>query len=199
MEESARSQLRSARTGAGLSVRELSRRVGISPSMLSQIENGRSEPSVATLYGLVSALSISLDELLGGSAPNGEPNSGQVKHTVLRAEERAVLDMASGVRWERLTPDGDPLVAALLVTYPPGSSSSGNGGLMRHSGHEYGYLLEGELTAQVGFDTFVLHPGDSVSFDSTTPHLYRNDSSQSSKGIWHVVGLDPSETRENPF
>lgn len=198
MEESARSRLRESRMDAGLSVRELSRRVGISPSMLSQIENGRSEPSVATLYGLVSALSISLDELLGGETRMGLSAGGNIKHSVQRAADRPILEMASGVRWERLTADSDPLVDALLVTYPPSSSSSGNGGLMRHSGHEYGFLLEGELVVQVGFDTFVLHAGDSVSFDSATPHLYRNESEALAKGLWHVVGHDPSEHRDGP-
>jgi len=188
MQEEARARLRSARLSAGLGVRELSRRVGISPSMLSQIESGRSEPSVATLYGLVSALSISVDEVLGSLKPSQTGTSGRASSPVVTPDQRAVLVMDSGVRWERLTPDADPVMDALLVTYPAGSSSSSNGGLMRHTGREYGYLLTGELVLQIGFDTFVLRPGDTVSFDSTTPHLYRNDTSQPATGIWHVVG-----------
>jgi transcriptional regulator with XRE-family HTH domain len=197
MDEGARGRLRDARAAAGLSVRELSRRVGISPSLLSQIENGRSEPSVATLYGLVSALSISVDEVLGTTpATNGKAPADQ--SPVQRADNRASLVMDSGVTWERLTPESDPHVEALLVTYPAGSSSSGSGGLMRHNGREYGYLLEGELVVQIGFDTFTLHPGDAVSFDSATPHLYRNDGDRPARGIWHVVGHDPAEKRQGP-
>ncbi|CND52544.1 XRE family transcriptional regulator with cupin sensor [Mycobacterium tuberculosis] len=197
MDEGARGRLRDARTAAGLSVRELSRRVGISPSLLSQIENGRSEPSVATLYGLVTELSISVDEILGTStAANGKPPVA--RSPVQRAGNRATLVMDSGVTWERLTPDSDPHVEALLVTYPAGSSSSGNGGLMRHNGREYGYLLEGELVAQIGFETFTLRPGDAVSFDSATPHLYRNESTAPARGIWHIVGHDPAERRQGP-
>jgi len=200
MDEGARNRLREARAAAGLSVRELSRRVGISPSMLSQIENGRTEPSVATLYGLVSALSISVDGVLTGGVPAAPSltTAGAPAAPVLRVEDRAALVLDSGVRWERLTPTADPLVDALLVTYPPGSSSSGNGGLMRHAGHEYGYLLEGELVVQVGFDTYALRPGDSVSFDSTIPHLYRNESEETARGIWHVLGDDTSEPLAGP-
>ena len=200
MDEGARNRLREARAAAGLSVRELSRRVGISPSMLSQIENGHAQPSVATLYGIVSALSISVDAVLtGGDAPAPfRTTGGTAVAPVLRGDERAALVMESGVRWERLTPTADPLVDALLVTYPPGSSSSGNGGLMRHAGHEYGYLMEGELVVQVGFDTFALHAGDSVSFDSTIPHLYRNESNEAARGIWHVLGHDPEDPRVGP-
>jgi transcriptional regulator with XRE-family HTH domain len=195
MDEGARSRLREARLAAGFSVRELSRRVGISPSMLSQIENGRSEPSVATLYGLVSALSISVDNVLGTPVPANGSRAQACRPPIVRAEDRATLVMDGGVRWERLTADADPHVEALLVTYPAGSSSSGSG-LMRHSGHEYGYLIEGELVVQIGFETFTLRPGDALSFESATPHLYRNDTAMPAKGIWHVVGDDPAMRQE---
>ena len=59
-------ELRTHREQRGLSLRELARRLSISPSALSQIETGKSRPSVSTLYSIVSELGISLDELFGG-------------------------------------------------------------------------------------------------------------------------------------
>ena len=156
--------------------------------MLSQIENGRAQPSVATLYALVSTLSVSLDELLTGTAARSE----RPEAPVVTPANRAVLVMDSGVTWERLTPGPDPMVDALLVTYPPGSSSSSGGGLMRHTGQEYGYLLSGRLTVHLGFETFVLEPGSSITFDSATPHAYVNDGSEAARGIWHVIGRNPT-------
>src|SRR5438552_16648853 len=58
-------ELRTHREGRGLSLRELARRLNISPSALSQIETGKSRPSVSTLYSIVTELGISLDELFG--------------------------------------------------------------------------------------------------------------------------------------
>ncbi|MGW1726432.1 helix-turn-helix domain-containing protein [Streptomyces sp. NPDC002306] len=188
MEPEARARLRAARTAAKLSVRELSRRVGISPSMLSQIENGHSEPSVATLYSLVSELSISFDQLLARPGVEHSPGPSTPPMSPLVApDQRAVLVMDSGVTWERLTPSPDPLVNALLVTYPPGSSSSTNKGLMSHHGREYGFLMSGRLTVRLGFETYSLEPGSSISFDSAVPHLYVNESQEPAKGLWHVV------------
>lgn len=184
MEPDACARLKAARVEAGLSVRELSRRVGISASMLSQIENGRAQPSVATLYALVSKLSISLDGLLTGNAVRFQRR----ETPVVTPSNRAVLVMDTGIIWERLTAGPDPIVDALLVTYPPGSSSSSGRGLMRHSGHEYGFLLSGRLTLHLGFETFALEPGCSISFDSATPHAYVNEGSEAAQGIWHVVG-----------
>jgi transcriptional regulator with XRE-family HTH domain len=191
VEPEARARLRAARADADLSVRELSRRVGISPSMLSQIENGRSEPSVATLYALVSALGMSVDQVLGGSTQAATSTGGgradQPFSPVVTAETRARLAMDSGVTWERLTAGADPLVDALMVTYPPGSSSSSNGGLMSHQGREYGLLLSGRLTVHLGFETYQLEEGGSISFDSSVPHLYVNESDEPARGVWHVV------------
>ena len=55
--------LRSARQASGLSLRELARQLSVSPSFLSQLENGKSQPSVATLYSIAQVLDLSIDEL----------------------------------------------------------------------------------------------------------------------------------------
>src|ERR1700712_5785620 len=55
--------LRQHRQEAGMSLRALARKVGVPPSLISQIEHGKATPSVATLYAIVSELDISLDEL----------------------------------------------------------------------------------------------------------------------------------------
>ena len=56
--------LREARRVRGLSLRELADRLGVSPSLISQIETGRANPSVSTLYAIAGELDVSLDELL---------------------------------------------------------------------------------------------------------------------------------------
>jgi transcriptional regulator with XRE-family HTH domain len=190
MDASARQRLRDARSAAGFSLRELARRVGVSASLLSQIENGRTDPSVSTLYALVSELDLSLDELLSGGATGGQEPRRRLAHTtpVLRPGTRAVLEMDSGVRWERLTGHSNEHVDALLVTYEPGGSSSSTGKLMAHAGVEYAYLFEGQLTLQLAFDEHVIEAGDSLEFDSTTPHLYVNRGAVPAYGIWFVLG-----------
>src|SRR6202012_2676293 len=71
--------LRKHRQEAGMSLRALAREVGVSPSLISQIEHGRATPSVATLYAIVSELDVSLDELFfdspRGAAAVAEPEA----------------------------------------------------------------------------------------------------------------------------
>ena len=58
---------------------------------------------------------------------------------------------------------------------------------MRHSGREYAFLLSGVLDIRLGFETYRLEPGSSISFDSTVPHLYVNEGDTDARGLWHVV------------
>lgn len=60
-------RLREERVKAGISQRELARRLGVSPSLISQLESGMSKPSVGTLYAIVTELDVSPDRLIRGS------------------------------------------------------------------------------------------------------------------------------------
>src|SRR5947199_1380585 len=121
------SRLRQERERRGVSLRGLARRVGVSPSLVSQIELDRVNPSVSTLYALVTELGITMSEVFGDDVPPGpqivreRQDSGGLAAT---PKTRSVLDLASGVRWERLTPPTDPEVEFIYVVYPVGAESS---------------------------------------------------------------------------
>jgi transcriptional regulator with XRE-family HTH domain len=207
--------LRAARLRQKLSLRSVAADVGISASLLSQVETSKTQPSVSTFYTLVNRLGISVDELFGFAAPNAavrpadppQPRvtapgeraalDGNHAHPVVqRAGERPTLEMESGVIWESLTAGDRSVVDALLVTYRAGASSSVSHRMMRHAGVEYGYILQGELTLQLEFETYLLGPGDSLSFDSTRPHMFTNNGAEDVRGIWFIIGRgesDPSQ------
>jgi transcriptional regulator with XRE-family HTH domain len=208
LEEDVGPRLRAYREQRGLSLRELARRLGVSPSAISQIETGKSRPSVSTLYSIVSELGMSLDELFGAPKPTppaappaaATPSSrptGQkrAERHVQRADSRATIDLESDVRWERLTPGPDHDLDFLFVTYDVGGASSEGNRSIRHSGHEYGLILSGTLEVTVGFDHYVLGPGDSISFDSTVPHHLTNRGDEPVRGVWVVVGRQDDSRR----
>jgi transcriptional regulator with XRE-family HTH domain len=190
-------KLREERDRVGISQRELARRVGLSPSMISQIESGMSKPSVSTLYGIVTELGVSLDDLFGANGSSLVPDAdGRAADTsthvgaMVRVEDRHVIDLDSGVRWERLTSHQHEHVDFLHVVYDVGGSSASDEKMMRHPGREYGVVLEGRLGVQLGFDEYALAPGDSIAFDSTQPHRLWNIGDVPVNGIWFVVGRD---------
>jgi transcriptional regulator with XRE-family HTH domain len=207
--------IRDRRQSLELSVRELARRVGLSASLISQIERGKATPSVATLYAITTELGLSLDELFAdrsnprresaiadgvttateglrrlheAARGNGSGDSAVPTGPVVRPHERKTIQLHSGVRWELLTPSADRQVDFLFVDYEPGGASCEPGVLMRHAGREYGYVMSGTLEVTVGFETYVLEPGDSVSFDSTIPHRLATLGEEPVHAIWFVVG-----------
>ncbi len=171
-------RIREERTKRGVSLRGLARGVGVSASLISQVETGKCQPSVGTLYAITTTLGISVEDVF--------PPAGAVG----RRSEREVLPLDSGVTWERLGHVPGVQVDFLLVTYAPGGSSSGHGQLMRHAGAEYGYLTEGELILTLGAEEHRLTAGQSVCFPSSTPHRYRNDAAGPAVGVWFVSGQD---------
>jgi transcriptional regulator with XRE-family HTH domain len=197
-------RLRDARVRQGMSLRSIAQAVGVSPSLISQVETGKTQPSVSTLYALVGQLGISLDDLVGHEpwtttpAPDAAAQVRPYPPAVQRAPDNPTLEMENGVRWERLAIGEDGTADAFLATYEPHASSSVEGKLMRHAGIEYGYLIEGELTLQLEFDTHVLHAGDSLYFDSARPHLYVNNGEVPARGVWFVVGRRQTGAAQAP-
>ncbi|MFD5738783.1 helix-turn-helix domain-containing protein [Streptomyces massasporeus] len=204
-------RIRQARLERGTSLRALAREVGVSASLVSQIETGKSQPSVSTLYAITTALGISVESLFDAreTARETVPETASkavrdtaVPHALaafaadpgrrigplVGSGGRETLELDSGVVWERLGRVPGAEADFLLVTYRPGGSSSGSGGLMRHAGTEYGYLTSGELVLTLGFEEYTLRAGDSVCFESTTPHRYRNDGEVPAVGVWFVSG-----------
>ena len=185
-------RLREERTRAGLSQRELARRLGLSSSMVSQLESGVSKPSVGTLYAIVTELDVSLDRLIRGEDrpdPERGPGSGMpVVSARVRPEDRQSIELESGVRWEELSPAREEDVDFLHATYEVGGSSTADESLMRHHGREYGYIVSGVLKVQIGFQEYQLLAGDSIVFDSATPHRLFNDGEEPVHAIWFVVG-----------
>jgi len=185
-------RLRVERQRKELTVRELARRVGVSPSLISQIERDKVNPSVSTLWGIVTALGLTMGDLFAHvEAPSGlrpvsgdHAGAGPVTHPGARAE----LNLESGVLWERLTASSDPVVEFLTVVYPVGASSCDEDSLIRHGGKEYGYVLRGRLGVRIGFDEYELTAGMAISFDSSSPHRLWAIGDEAAEAIWVVVG-----------
>ena len=110
---------------------------------------------------------------------------------VQRGGGRKIIDLASGVRWERLTPGADAMTDFLEVVYSPGGHSTDERRPLRHDGREYGLIISGTLQANVGFESYELGPGDSIAFDSSTPHEYLNKTGDYVHAIWAVIHSEP--------
>src|SRR5690242_7989216 len=145
-------RLRAIRLRQGIGLRELARRLDLSPSSISQIETGKIRPSVRTLYALASEFGVTVDEVLfDGSTAPPDPSSAAATSgrepglAVQRSGDRPAISLNSGVKWERLMFWADEDVEFMETTYEPGGASSPEDAFVRHSGHEFGCVLSGTL------------------------------------------------------
>jgi len=195
-------ELRRVRVARKLSLRSVASAVNVSASLLSQVETGKTQPSVSTLYALVNHLGISLDGLMKGQVQGEsaalDASAYEDGHhgIVQRRAENPIIEMENGVVWERLADGGRDDADPLMVTYEPGSSSSVEGKMMRHDALEYGVIIEGTLTLKIEGDSHELMPGDSFSFDANQLHMYQNNSPKPARGIWFVIANRDNKTQD---
>jgi transcriptional regulator with XRE-family HTH domain len=191
----------SFRARRGRKVSELARQVGVSPSLISQIERGQSRPSVSTLFALAEALEVPVDAFFRDSGeeadaapdrpklveatPQGEDEPAAGHRYMVRKDERAAIDIEGGVRWERLTPTTLDNVDFMELVYAPKAES--NPTLYRHPGTEMVLVIEGRMDIYVGFERHALGPGDSIHFPSSFPHRYVNPTDEVTRAVTVIL------------
>ncbi len=221
-------RLRARREASGISLRQFARDLDVSPSFISQLETGKAQPSVATLFAICEALGIATDELFdnettptrfvtgtpvrGGTdavnnswrsvtsfgtlsspqRPPRSPDEAPSSSPLVHPNERKVLVLDSGVTWESLTTTRNEKADFMFVRYEVGGSSTMEDRLIRHVGSEYGFILSGTLEVTLGFETYRLTAGDSISFDSSRPHRLANVGDIPVEAIWMNLEFLPT-------
>ena len=152
------SRLRSRREDLGISLRQFARDLEVSASFISQLETGKTQPSVATLFTICSALGLSIEELFDDTSPEGSQGSDAATNQwsvfevtssalsnspvmesspsnspVVRPAERRRLVLDSGVTWESLIGTRHDHTDFMFVRYEVGGSSTLDDRLIRHS------------------------------------------------------------------
>lgn len=199
------------RTRLNFSIRQLAEKSEVSSGYISQIENGKTNPSVTTLYAIATALNVSIqsffddDDILGtGTSATEfdkvvsqfsqnpevqnltEPLPISVNHVA--QDNRATIKLDGGVSWARLTSRSYDHIEFLELNYEPGSESGKT--FSRHIGREFGLVLEGTLHLYLGFEEYELQVGDSILFNSSTPHKLKNMGDKPMRALWVAFNLN---------
>lgn len=161
------SVIRKARVGR-FSIRELSEVAGVSVGLISQVERGQGNPSIATLTRLAYALDLSI-----GSFFDLEDQSGQ-RGGIVRSDHRKTLVLAgSSLTYQLLTPDLEGSLGVVRTVIAP--KFDNRDAPFQHPGTECVHILRGTLRVALADDTLILYSGDSITYDSSTPHAWINE------------------------
>lgn len=158
-------EIRRHRTKAGLTVAALAGAAGLSPGMLSKVENGQISPSLDTLQGLARGLNVPLASLFKQFEESADA-------THVPAGRGLVIERKgtrAGHQYQLLGHSvGKPVhMEPYLITIPEETEVFP---VFQHEGLEFLYVLEGEMNYRYGNHIYTLKTGDALHFDSGTPH-----------------------------
>jgi DNA-binding transcriptional MerR regulator/quercetin dioxygenase-like cupin family protein len=165
-------RFRRLRVHRGLSLAQVARATGVSVGFLSALERGQMHCSVATLRRIARFYKTSIMSLVD---TNGETQQ------LVRPEHRKILETSPGVRMELLA-WGNTAMEPHLFRIKPGG---GSGESYAHEGEEFLHVLRGEFEIWLNKqEHYVLKSGDSLYFQSSTPHRWKNSGRSETWILW---------------
>jgi transcriptional regulator with XRE-family HTH domain len=174
-------EIKHLRKARRMTIAELAKVTDLSVGYLSQVERGRSSPSVKALRAISDALGVTVSWFF---APQTSEHDA-LRDLVVRASSRRKLVFENGITDELLSPNLGRQLELLRSVFPPGASSGRKP--YTHDGEEAGVVLEGQLHLWVGNQLLVLGVGDSFAFESTRPHRYENRGKTHTVVIWAIT------------
>ena len=165
-------RFRRLRTRRGLSLAQVARATGVSVGFLSALERGQMRSSIATLRRIARFYRTNILSLFEAAGDNPR---------LVRRDERKILEATPGVRMELLA-WGQTVMEPHLFRIKPGG---GSGESYSHEGEEFLHVLRGNF--EIWLDAkehYQLKPGDSLYFESSMPHRWKNPGRTETWLLW---------------
>jgi len=157
-------RLRAIRQLRRKTLKDVAGAAGISESFLSQLERGRTNATIATLQRLATALGIDVSDLFGSVA---------ARPRVLRREALDFVSWGELGRKALLTPKPFHSLEVVVARFEPGGST-GDEPYTHGDSEELLIVVDGRVHVQLGADVYEVAVGDSVHYESSTPHRVAN-------------------------
>jgi transcriptional regulator with XRE-family HTH domain len=172
------SEIRRFRIEKGLTLVDIAASTGLSVSMLSMFERGKTGVSVGSLVAVASALGVAVGDLFH---PSSTPDT-----SLVRRDEQPELTISPGVTRRIIQRSREHGLEVTALQLEPGTHTGAE--FVRHEGQEIVIVQAGALTVQINDDTFELTAGDSIRLDAESPHRFANGGTVASK-VMLVVRL----------
>ena len=165
----------------GFLVKDLSAKIGVTSSLISQIEKGKAFPSIVTLKKIAEALQTTVGELIG-------ENENLSQHPLLKPDERRfVKENKNGTSLHMLSyHDSSKQIEPYIIKFDKNSDSEG---IMTSNfpGQEFCFVLKGSFEAMVNEQIYNLNDGDGFYFNSKQPHQFKNTSGKKAEILWVIT------------
>ena len=171
-------KIRELREKKTYTIKHLSQIVECTPSLISQLERGKSDPSISTLKKIAKALNVNIVDFF---MPMDEADE-----VVTRVDERVDIQMA---RWDAkiqslIKSVGKKRMQPFYTVIKPGGGSHG---IYSHEGEEFGVVLKGKLQLAIGDKVYEVRKDESFYFSSQVPHNWGNKGREDAVVIWVIT------------
>lgn len=171
-------KIKALRKSQGISLLQLANHIGKTKSYISMIENGKANPSLATLKDITSFFGLDLATFF-----ETEENRHSPEKEIFTFGEDARLIYSQKKQYNLyllISNTQLKMKTYLVELFPEGGYSQA----LKHDGEEYGYVLEGEIELALDGEQFSIKKGGYFYFDSSRKHIVRNLSASVSKVQW---------------
>ncbi len=169
-------KIRKARLEQGLKLKDVAKETGLSVSLISQVENNNTSPSLSTLIKLAGFLGMEASFFLENKK---EKKSARVCH---KKDRKVWTSDDDKIHFELLNPslrsDKFEVVYARIKRFEAPSAK------YSHEGEEFGLVLKGRIQVELEDELHLLEEGDSIYFKSAIPHAIYGIAPQGSEIIW---------------
>lgn len=157
-------RIRAIRDQRSLSLRALADQCGLSVNAISLIERGENSPTVASLHMLAQALQVPITAFFETETAKTIIYVQRTNRPPTQRNGIGIESLGSGLHNQQIEP--------FLITLEPGAGAQAEP--VTHAGQEFVHCLTGEVEYTVGEQLFLLHRGDSLLFEASPPHHFRN-------------------------
>lgn len=179
-------RMREIRKSKHMSIVELAKKVGVSKSLISQVERGEVLPSLSTLNKVANSLGVEITEFFRID----QPRMAEEDIVVRKDNRKKITIPNSSMVYYLLTPNLQQNVEFLIIDIPPFTDAGNNEiDTFKHDGEEYFLVLEGQLLLCIEEHEYVLNAGDSGCFDSSQGHVWKNTTDK--KGSFLIAATAP--------
>lgn len=173
-------KIKRMRLHRGLTQEELAARTELSKGFISQLERDLTSPSIATLMDIVEALGSDIASFFNEAAPE------KIVYGVEDVFVKEDAEQGSEISWLITNAQKNALEPILVTLAPSGHSGEDD----PHEGEEFGYVLSGAVTLEIGEKRHKVRKGESFYFRPTSPHRLLNTGKKPARILW--VSTPPS-------
>ena len=159
-------RIKTLREIIGLTTMDMANKTGVTLQEYLDCESGKSDLNFAFLYRCALALGVDVTEIIEGTGPR------LAGYTVTRKGEGQQIQKAHGMTYFNLASAFKNRIAEPLYVISDYDENAQNADieLTTHEGQECDIVVKGTLKVQVGDHVEILGEGDSIYYDSSTPH-----------------------------